>query len=77
MFKDTLLSLYMQECALNDEKTYWEVQDTLFGEMLDNKVRIKMLKAENQIHEGHYNDEEIMAEAKRRYMEDCEAELNK
>lgn len=69
-FKARLLMFYKQECALEDENTYFEPQDSLFGEMFDNGIRIKFLKAENVELEGQYDDEEIMAQAKVAYEED-------
>lgn len=69
-FKARLLMYYKQECALEDENTYFEPQDSLFGEMFDNGMRIKLLKAENVELEGQYDDEEIMAQAKVAYEED-------
>ena len=69
-FKAALLVYYKQECALEDENTYFEPQDSLFGEMFDNKIRIKLLKDENKELEGQYDDDEIMAQAKAAYEED-------
>lgn len=69
-FKARLLMYYKQECALEDENTYFEPQDSLFGEMFDNGVRIRFLKEENQELEGQYDDDEIMAQAKAEYEED-------
>jgi hypothetical protein len=69
-FKERLLTYYMQECALDDDNTYFEPQDTLFGEMVDNGIRIKFLKEENKELEGQYDDDEIMAKAKALYEED-------
>ena len=69
-FKDRLLMYYKQECALDDENSYFEPQDNLFGEMFDNKVRIRFLKEENKELEGQYDDDEIMAQAKAQYEED-------
>ena len=69
-FKAALLVYYKQECALEDENTYFEPQDSLFGEMFDNKIRIKLLKYENKELEGQYDDDEIMAQAKAAYEED-------
>ena len=61
---------YKQECALEDDNTYFEPQDSLFGEMFDNGIRIKLLKDENKELEGQYDDDEIMAQAKAAYEED-------
>lgn len=69
-FKARLLMYYKQECALEDENTYFEPQDSLFGEMFDNGIRIKLLKDENKELEGQYDDDEIMAQAKVAYEED-------
>ena len=69
-FKAALLVYYKQECALEDENTYFEPQDSLFGEMFDNGIRIKLLKQENPQLEGQYDDDEIMAQAKAQYEED-------
>ena len=69
-FKAYLLMYYKQECALEDENTYFEPQDSLFGEMFDNGIRIKLLKQENPQLEGQYDDDEIMAQAKAQYEED-------
>ena len=69
-FKAALLVYYKQECALEDENTYFEPQDSLFGEMFDNGIRIKLLKDENKELEGQYDDDEIMAQAKAAYEED-------
>lgn len=69
-FKARLLVYYKQECALEDENTYFEPQDTLFGEMFDNGIRIKLLKEENKELEGQYDDEEIMSQARAAYEED-------
>lgn len=69
-FKDKLLILYKQECALDDDETYFEPQDTLFGEMVDNSIRIKFLKEENEKYLGQYSDDEIMEKAKKLYEED-------
>ena len=69
-FKSHLLMYYKQECALEDENTYFEPQDSLFGEMFDNGIRIRFLKEENQELEGQYDDDEIMAQAKAEYEED-------
>lgn len=69
-FKARLLMYYKQECALEDENTYFEPQDSLFGEMFDNGVRIRFLKEENQELEGQYDDDEIMVQAKAEYEED-------
>ena len=68
-FKARLLMYYKQECALEDENTYFEPQDSLFGEMFDNGIRIKLLKDENKELEGQYDDDEIMAQAKIVYEE--------
>ena len=69
-FKARLLIYYKQECALEDENTYFEPQDSLFGEMFDNGIRIRLLKEENQELEGQYDDDEIMTQAKAEYEED-------
>lgn len=69
-FKALLLMYYKQECALEDDNTYFEPQDSLFGEMFDNGIRIKLLKDENKELEGQYDDDEIMAQAKAAYEED-------
>ena len=69
-FKALLLAYYKQECALEDENSYFEPQDNLFGEMFDNGIRIKLLKQENPQLEGQYDDDEIMAQAKAQYEED-------
>jgi hypothetical protein len=69
-FKALLLMYYKQECALEDDNTYFEPQDSLFGEMFDNGIRIRLLKEENQELEGQYDDDEIMAQAKAEYEED-------
>ena len=69
-FKAALLVYYKQECALEDENSYFEPQDSLFGEMFDNGIRIKLLKQENPQLEGQYDDDEIMAQAKAQYEED-------
>lgn len=69
-FKALLLMYYKQECALEDENSYFEPQDNLFGEMFDNGIRIKLLKQENLQLEGQYDDDEIMAQAKAQYEED-------
>lgn len=73
-FQALLLNYYKQECALEDENSYFEPQDSLFGEMFDNAIRIKLLKAENPQHEGQYDDDEIMARARAFYEKD-KAEL--
>ena len=69
-FKARLLMFYKQECALEDENSYFEPQDNLFGEMFDNAIRIRFLKEENKELEGQYDDEEIMSQAKAQYEED-------
>jgi len=69
-FKKRLLMYYKQECALDDENSYFEPQDNLLGEMFDNAIRIKFLKEENKKLEGQYDDDEIMAQAKAQYEED-------
>ena len=69
-FKVRLLMYYKQECALDDENSYFEPQDSLLGEMFDNKIRIRFLKEENQELEGQYDDDEIMSQAKAAYEED-------
>ena len=69
-FKALLLMYYKQECALEDENSYFEPQDNLFGETFDNGIRIKLLKQENLQLEGQYDDDEIMAQAKAQYEED-------
>ena len=69
-FKARLLMFYKQDCALEDENSYFEPQDTLFGEMFDNAVRIKFLKEENKHLEGQYDDTELMNQAKAQYEED-------
>ena len=69
-FKALLLMYYKQECALEDENTYFEPQDTLFGEMFDNGIRIRFLKEENKELEGQYDDDEIMSQARAAYEED-------
>ena len=69
-FKAALLVYYKQECALEDENSYFEPQDSLFGEMFDNGIRIKLLKQENPQLEGQYDDDEIMAQARAQYEED-------
>lgn len=73
-FKAALLVYYKQECALEDENSYFEPQDSLFGEMFDNGIRIKLLKQENPQLEGQYDDDEIMAQARAQYEKD-KAEL--
>ena len=70
IFKALLLMYYKEECALEDDNTYFEPQDSLFGEMFDNGIRIKLLKDENKELEGQYDDDEIMAQAKAAYEED-------
>lgn len=69
-FKARLLMYYKQECALEEENSYFEPQDSLFGEMFDNGIRIKLLKEENKELEGQYDDAEIMNQAKAQYEED-------
>lgn len=69
-FKERLLMYYKQECALDDENSYFEPQDNLFGEMFDNAIRIKFLKEENKELEGQYDDDEIMTQARAQYEED-------
>ena len=69
-FKALLLMYYKQECALEDENSYFEPQDSLFGEMFDNGIRIRFLKEENKELEGQYDDDEIMAQARAQYEED-------
>ena len=69
-FKNMLIMYYQQECALNDDSTYFEPQDTFFGEMLDNAIRIKLLIQENPQYEGLYDNEELKKIAKERYEED-------
>ena len=69
-FKKRLLMYYKQECALDDENSYFELQDNLFGEMFDNAIRIKFLKEENKQLEGQYDDDEIKTQAKAQYEED-------
>jgi hypothetical protein len=69
-FKQYLFSYYKQECALEDNRTYIEPQDTMFGEMFDNAIRIRLLKEENKEHEGQYDDDEIMARAREEYIKD-------
>ena len=69
-FKERLIMYYQQECALDDDSTYFEPQDTLFGEMFDNAIRIKFLIQENPQHEGLYDDEELRKVARERYEED-------
>lgn len=69
-FKARLLMYYKQECALDDENSYFEPQDSLFGEMFDNGIRIRFLKEENKELEGQYDDDEIMAQARAQYEED-------
>jgi hypothetical protein len=69
-FKARLLMYYKQECALDDENSYFEPQDSLFGEMFDNAIRIRFLKEENTELEGQYDDDELKAQAKAEYEED-------
>lgn len=69
-FKALLVAYYKQNCALKDENSYFEPQDTLFGEMFDNAVRIKFLKEENKHLEGQYDDTELMNQAMAQYEED-------
>ena len=69
-FESLLLTYYKQECALEDGNSYFEPQDTLAGEMFDNAIRIKFLKAENPQHEGQYDEEEIKTRAKAFYEKD-------
>lgn len=69
-FKARLLRFYKQECALEEENSYFEPQDSLFGEMFDNAIRIRFLKEENEELEGQYDDDEIMARAKEEYEKD-------
>ena len=69
-FKARLLMYYKQECALEDENSYFEPQDSLFGEMFDNGIRIRFLKEENKELEGQYDDTEIMNQARAQYEED-------
>lgn len=69
-FESLLLTYYKQECALEDGNSYFEPQDTLAGEMFDNTIRIKFLKAENPQHEGLYDEEEIKTRAKAFYEKD-------
>ena len=76
-FKKQLLMLYKQNCALDDGRSYFELQDTLFGEMFDNMARIEILKSENKIHEGKYDDSEIEEEAKKQYALDLESSDDK
>ena len=63
-FKARLLRFYKQE------NSYFEPQDSLFGEMFDNAIRIRFLKEENEELEGQYDDDEIMARAKEEYEKD-------
>ena len=69
-FKARLLMFYKQECALEEENSYFEPQDNLFGEMFDNTIRIRFLKEENEELEGQYDDGEIMVQAKEEYEKD-------
>ena len=42
-FEKLLLNFYKQDWALENDVSYFEIQDSLFGEMLDNGIRIKIL----------------------------------
>ena len=71
-FKETFLSLSKQELALADEKSYWPVQDTLFGEMFDNKIKLKFLLAEYKEYSENLDLEELKKQAEEEYKKDLE-----
>ena len=72
-FKDTLMILYKQEWAIRDGLSYWEAQDTLVGEALDNKIRMNQLKENNpQFYSQIPNKLAFIKEAKLAYLRDRE-----
>ena len=71
-FNELLLNLYKQECALEDEQSYFELQDTLFGEMFDNAIRIKFLIKEHPDFYANIDDDEFHKRAKELYLKDKE-----
>ena len=71
-FNERLLMFYQQECALDDERSYFVPQDSLFGETLDNAIRIRFLRVEHPEFYANINDEEFRAKAKENYLKDKE-----
>lgn len=69
-FDNLLMKFYKQECALDDDSTYFEPQDNFFGEMFDNAIRIKLLIAEHPDFYANVNEEEFRAKAKEEYLKD-------
>ena len=69
-FNDALLKYYKQECALEDERSYFEPQDNFFGEMFDNAIRIKFMIKEHPDFYANVNEEEFRAKAKEEYLKD-------
>ena len=76
-FKQTLLIYYMQEEALKHNISYFDVttsnmDGTIFGEMFDNSIRIKMFKNMNPEFAKKLNEDELIAEAKENFNKDYE-----
>lgn len=69
-FKKALIMYTKQDLALEDNRSYFELQDNLFGEMFDNGMRLKFLKENNPDFYAQINEEEIKAEAKKQYEQD-------
>lgn len=62
---------YKQEIALDYDQTYFEPQDSLFGEMLDNSIRIKLLREEHSYFDSQVNHDELKEKMKEEFFKDC------
>jgi hypothetical protein len=74
-YKEYLTKLYMQEEALKNKMSYFDVlssnmDGTFIGEAFDNPIRIKITKMENPEFAELVNDDELKAEARKRFLED-------
>lgn len=74
-FKEQLIRYLKQECALKDDRSYWDVETsnvdgTFIGEMFDNPVRISILKQNNPEFTSMIDENEVKKEAEALYLED-------
>lgn len=70
-FVKILSMYYKQEIALDYDQTYFEPQDSLFGEMLDNSIRIKLLREEHSDFDSQINHDELKEKMKEEFFKDC------
>lgn len=71
-FELLLFNFYKQGCALDDNITYIEPQDSLFGEMFDNAIRIKILTSTFPEYFEKVDVDEMKARAKEEFKKDFE-----